>query len=108
MNKGESKVAFKNIENESSYNQFIFSNTDCENKIEISYENSMDLNIENLNNKYDLIFIDGGHTYSVIKNDWTQAENIYNAISDTEHKADDIKMDFRIKQFLRLPEYLQI
>ena len=73
INKGESKVAFKNIENESSYNQFIFSNTDCENKIEISYENSMDLNIENLKNKYDLIFIDGGHTYSVIKNDSEKA-----------------------------------
>ena len=69
MSKGENKVAFKNIKNESSYNEFMFSNTDCENKIEISYENSIELNIENLKNKYDLIFIDGGHTYSVVKND---------------------------------------
>ena len=73
MSKGENKIAFKNIKNESSYNQFMFSNTDCENKIEISYENSIELNIENLKNKYDLIFIDGGHTYSVIKNDSEKA-----------------------------------
>jgi len=69
INKGESKSALNNALNESSYNEFMFSNTDFENKIEFSFENSMELDTKNLKNKYDLIFIDGGHTYSVIKND---------------------------------------
>ena len=39
--KGESKSAFSNIKNESSYNEFMFSGTNWENKIEFSYEDSM-------------------------------------------------------------------
>ena len=71
--KGESKSAYSNVKNESSYNEFMFSGKDCENKIEFSYKNSMELDINNLKSKYDLIFIDGGHTYSVIKNDTEKA-----------------------------------
>ncbi len=70
---GESKSAFLNAKNESTYNKFMFSGTDFENKIEFSYKDSMELDTKNLKNKYDLIFIDGGHTYSVIKNDSQKA-----------------------------------
>ena len=73
INKGESKSALKNAINESSYKEFMFSNTDCEKKIDFSFENSLELDIKNLKNKYDLIFIDGGHTYSIIKNDSNKA-----------------------------------
>ena len=70
---GESKSAFLNTKNESSYNEFMFSGTNCESKIDISFKDSMELDIKNLKNKYDLIFIDGGHTYSIIKNDTEKA-----------------------------------
>tara|TARA_B100000579_G_C22768704_1_gene822865 strand:+ start:118 stop:903 length:786 start_codon:yes stop_codon:yes gene_type:complete len=70
---GESKSAFLNSKNESSYKEFMFSGTSCEGKIDMSFEDSMHLDIKNLKNKYDLIFIDGGHTYSVIKNDTEKA-----------------------------------
>tara|TARA_Y100000590_G_scaffold68711_1_gene74899 strand:+ start:4679 stop:5464 length:786 start_codon:yes stop_codon:yes gene_type:complete len=71
--KGESKSAFLNLKNESSYKEFMFSGTNIENKIKISFKNSMELDITDLKDKYDLIFIDGGHTYSVIKNDTEKA-----------------------------------
>ena len=71
---GESKSAYINSKNESSYKEFMFSGTSCESKIDFSFKNSMDLDIKDLKNKYDLIFIDGGHTYSIIKND---TEKVY-------------------------------
>ena len=70
---GESKSAYINSKNESSYKEFMFSGTSCESKIDFSFKNSMDLDIKDLKNKYDLIFIDGGHTYSIIKNDTEKA-----------------------------------
>ena len=70
---GESKSAYINSKNESSYKEFMFSGTSCESKIDFSFKNSMDLDIKDLKNKYDLIFIDGGHTFSIIKNDTEKA-----------------------------------
>ena len=39
--KGESKAAFRNIQHESKYEEFMFSNTDVEKKIDIKFINSL-------------------------------------------------------------------
>jgi len=67
--KYDTKVPLRNIQNESIYKKFLFSNTNVENKIQVIFQNSMNFKIEKYKNKFDLIFIDGGHTYSVVKND---------------------------------------
>ena len=69
ISKGESKAAFRNILHESKYEEFMFSNTDVEKKIDIKFINSLKFNEQDFLNKCDLIFIDGGHTYSIVKND---------------------------------------
>ena len=38
-------------------------------KIKVIFQDSKKLDISNFKNKFDLIFIDGGHTYSCVKND---------------------------------------
>ena len=68
-NEEDNKVSFRNIKNESVYERFLFSGTDVEKKIKIIFQNSLDFNEKNLEKKMDLIFIDGGHTYTVVKND---------------------------------------
>lgn len=68
-NEKDNKVSFRNIKNESVYERFLFSGTDVEKKIKIIFQNSLDFNEKNLEKKMDLIFIDGGHTYTVVKND---------------------------------------
>ena len=76
--KGESKSAFKNIKNESFYDVFFFSNTKEEKKINVKFINSMNLKIDNMKKMFDLIFIDGGHTYQVVKNDTEKALQMIN------------------------------
>lgn len=68
-NKKDNKVSFRNIKNESIYKKFLFSDTDVENKIEIIFQDSLEFDEKRFEKKIDLIFIDGGHTYSIVKND---------------------------------------
>lgn len=68
-NKLDNKISFRNIINESIYEKFLFSGTEYENKINVIFENSINFNENNHINTFDLIFIDGGHTYSIVKND---------------------------------------
>ena len=65
----DNKISFRNIINESIYEKFLFSGSEVEKKINVIFENSINFNENNYKNYFDLIFIDGGHTYSVVKND---------------------------------------
>jgi predicted O-methyltransferase YrrM len=75
----DNDVSFRNIKNESIYNKFLFSNTDVEKKIDIIFQNSLEFNEQKFEKKMDLIFIDGGHTYSVVKNDTEKAFKMLNS-----------------------------
>jgi len=67
---GESTVAQKNALSESKYNKFMFSkNNNIKSKIEVIFQDSKKLNIDRFVDSLDLIFIDGGHSYSCVKND---------------------------------------
>ncbi|MDC3082561.1 class I SAM-dependent methyltransferase [Candidatus Pelagibacter sp.] len=68
-NKFDNKVSYRNLINESIYDKFLFSETKYESKIEVIFQNSLNLNEKLFLKKFDLIFIDGGHTYSIVKND---------------------------------------
>tara|TARA_X000000368_G_C22929932_1_gene667134 strand:+ start:117 stop:902 length:786 start_codon:yes stop_codon:yes gene_type:complete len=65
----DNKVSFRNIINESIYNKFLFSGESVEEKINVIFQNSLHFDHKKYLGKMDLIFIDGGHTYSVVKND---------------------------------------
>jgi len=65
----DNKVSFRNIVNESVYKKFLFSGEEVEKKIKIIFQNSINLEHYKFRNQMDLIFIDGGHTYSVVKSD---------------------------------------
>ena len=75
----DNEVSFRNIKNESIYNNFLFSNTEVEKKINIIFQNSLEFNEQKFEKKMDLIFIDGGHTYSVVKNDTEKAFKMLNS-----------------------------
>ena len=70
---GDSKIAQKNIINETIYDKFLFSGEPEEKKIKVFFMNSLIFDESNFLDKMDLIFIDGGHTFSVIKNDSEKA-----------------------------------
>ena len=74
----DNKISFRNIINESIYEKFLFSGTDVENKINIIFEDSVNFDESKYLNKFDLIFIDGGHTYSVVKNDTEKSFKMIN------------------------------
>ena len=76
--KGDNEISFRNIKNESIYNNFLFSNTDVEKKINIIFQNSLEFDEKKYEKKMNLIFIDGGHTYSVVKNDTEKALKMLN------------------------------
>ena len=65
----DNKVSFRNIIHESVYEKFLFSGRDIEKKIKVIFKNSLNLEHSEYKNQMDLIFIDGGHTYSVVKSD---------------------------------------
>ena len=65
----DSKISHRNIIKESIYEKFLFSGTNVENKIKVIFGNSLEFDHNILKNKIDLVFIDGGHTYSIVKND---------------------------------------
>ena len=68
-NELDNKISFRNILNESIYNNFLFTGSKFEKKIKVIFQNSLNFDESIYHNQFDLIFIDGGHTYSVIKND---------------------------------------
>jgi len=74
----DNEVSFRNIKNESIYNEFLFSNSVVEKKINIIFQNSLEFDEQKFEKKMDLIFIDGGHTYSVVKNDTEKAFKMLN------------------------------
>ena len=65
----DNKISFRNIINESVYNKFLFSGTKIEKKIKVIFQNSLNFKHSEYISKVDLIFIDGGHTFSLVKND---------------------------------------
>ena len=69
----DNKISFRNIINESIYKNFLFTGSKLENKIDVIFQNSLDFDETQYNNFFDLIFIDGGHTYSVVKSDTQKA-----------------------------------
>ena len=75
----DNKVSFRNAKNESIYSNFLFSNTEVEKKINIIFQNSLNLDEKKYEKKMDLIFIDGGHTYSVVKSDTEKAFKMLNS-----------------------------
>ena len=72
-NKNESKSAYRNISNESIYEEFMFTGTPYQKKIDVRFINSLEFDETEFTNKCDLIFIDGGHTYSIVKSDTEKA-----------------------------------
>ena len=68
-NTKDNKISYRNIINESIYKKFLFSGTSIENKIEVQFINSLNFDHSKYLNQMDLIFIDGGHTYSIVKSD---------------------------------------
>jgi predicted O-methyltransferase YrrM len=65
----DGKIANRNAVRESIYDEFIFSKISIKNKINVIFQDSTKFNIERYLNSMDLIFIDGGHNYSCVKND---------------------------------------
>ena len=65
----DNEVSFKNIIQESIYEKFLFSEEEVKKKIKVIFQNSLNFQHDEYKNEMDLIFIDGGHTYSVVKND---------------------------------------
>lgn len=78
-NNEDNKTSFRNIMKESIYNNFLFTNTKEEKKIKVIFQNSLDLDERKFKKKMDLIFIDGGHTYSVVKSDTEKAFRMINS-----------------------------
>ena len=74
----DNKISFRNIINESIYKNFLFTGSELENKIDVIFQNSLDFDETQYNNFFDLIFIDGGHTYSVVKSDTQKAFKMLN------------------------------
>jgi predicted O-methyltransferase YrrM len=75
----DGKIASRNAVRESIYNEFIFSNMSIKNKINVIFQDSMQFNIDRYLNSMDLIFIDGGHNYTCVKND---SEKSFDMIKD--------------------------
>ena len=73
IDNADNKVSYRNIINESIYKNFLFSGTEQENKIEVIFKNSLKFDEKIYEKTFDLIFIDGGHTYSIVKNDSEKA-----------------------------------
>jgi len=74
----DNKISFRNLINESIYEKFLFSGSEVEKKINVIFENSLNFNENDYKKNFDLIFVDGGHTYSVIKNDSEKSFNMLN------------------------------
>jgi predicted O-methyltransferase YrrM len=73
LDKKDNNISMRNIMNESNYEKFLFSGKEIEKKIEVIFIDSRELDTKEYLGKFDLIFIDGGHTYSVVKSDTEKA-----------------------------------
>jgi predicted O-methyltransferase YrrM len=73
LDKKDNNISIRNIVNESNYEKFFFSGKKIEKKIKVIFTDSRKFNTIKYLKKFDLIFIDGGHTYSVVKNDSEKA-----------------------------------
>ena len=73
LDKKDNRISIRNIVNESNYEEFLFSGKKIEKKIKVIFLDSREFNTEKYLRKFDLIFIDGGHTYSVVKSDSEKA-----------------------------------
>ena len=73
LDKKDNNISHRNIMNESNYEKFLFSGKEIEKKIEVIFIDSRELDTKEYLGKFDLIFIDGGHTYSVVKSDTKKA-----------------------------------
>jgi predicted O-methyltransferase YrrM len=73
LDKKDNSTSLRNIINESNYERFLFSGTEFEKKIKVMFIDSRLFKTSKYLNKFDLIFIDGGHTYSIVKNDSEKA-----------------------------------
>ena len=51
----------------------MFTGTPYQKKIDVRFINSLEFDETEFTNKCDLIFIDGGHTYSIVKSDTEKA-----------------------------------
>jgi predicted O-methyltransferase YrrM len=80
LDKNDNNTSHRNIVNESNYEKFLFSGKEIEKKIKVIFIDSREFDTKRYLNKFDLIFIDGGHTYSVVKSD---TEKAFEMISDT-------------------------
>ena len=79
LDKKDNNISYRNIVNESNYEKFLFSGKEIEKKIEVIFIDSRELDTKKYLGKFDLIFIDGGHTYSIVKSD---TEKAFEMISD--------------------------
>ena len=77
-NNQDNKISYRNIMNESIYKNFLFTGSKFENKIKVIFQNSLYFDETQYTNFFDLIFIDGGHTYSVVKSDTQKAFKMIN------------------------------
>tara|TARA_Y100000590_G_C15640978_1_gene984932 strand:- start:49 stop:834 length:786 start_codon:yes stop_codon:yes gene_type:complete len=77
--KKDNKISYRNILSESVYDKFLFSGSEVENKINVIFQNSMEFDEIKFHNFFDLIFIDGGHTYSIVKNDSEKSLKMLNS-----------------------------
>jgi len=73
LDKKDNNISIRNIVNESNYEKFFFSGKEVEEKIEVIFIDSREFDTDKYLRKFDLIFIDGGHTYSVVKSDSEKA-----------------------------------
>ena len=73
LDKKDNNISIRNIVNESNYEKFFFSGKKIEKKIKVIFTDSRKFNTMKYLKKFDLIFIDGGHAYSVVKNDSEKA-----------------------------------
>ena len=71
--KNDNNTSIRNIVNESNYEKFLFSGKEIEKKIRVIFIDSKKFNTDEYLQKFDLIFIDGGHTYSVVESDSKKA-----------------------------------
>lgn len=73
LDKKDNNISHRNIVNESNYEKFLFSGKEIEKKIEVIFIDSREFDTKKYLCKFDLIFVDGGHTYSVLKSDTEKA-----------------------------------
>ena len=74
----DNKVSFRNIINESVYDKFLFSGKEVEKKIEIIFQNSLNFDYNKYKKEMDLIFIDGGQTFSVVQSELEKSFEMIN------------------------------